>query len=417
MELVFRIRPERTDKKGRSAITIDIHWAGGRLQLATGEKVQPIHWQPTKSKRVNTKEPDSAKLNLALDSLQTRITKLFTLAEASGQPESSVSANDLRGAVSNSTVPIEVSVVEAPRHDLVSLHAQWKRENAGLAAHTLRRYDQVISHLEKFRAGLTVHQLTRQLVTDYQVHLQQLGLADSTFLNHVKFLREAYRTAGLAAPNYLKFRAPEARPVALRAEEFLQLVHHKFTPSQQGLADERDTFVLQTLVLLRDSDLRRLRPAYVRPLLLQGYAEPVPVVEMPQKKTDEEVAVPLPPLGAAIWEKYAGRLPLVAQQNRNERLKHMAAVVGLNREFVSVRWVGGEMHETATPLSAVMTTHVARHTGADLLLIGSHGDRNLVEVALGHTRYTYGRDSIVRYGPSILDAWMRVLGAICSHEC
>ena len=49
------------------------------------------------------------------------------------------------------------------------LHLKWQQENAGLTAKPLRRYVQVMTHLENFRAGLTVGQLTRKLVADYQV--------------------------------------------------------------------------------------------------------------------------------------------------------------------------------------------------------------------------------------------------------
>lgn len=73
----------------------------------------------------------------------------------------------------------------------------------------------------------------------------------------------------------------------------------------------------------------------------------------------------------------------MAQQNRNTRMKDMAAV-GPTREVMRIRWVNEKPHETPLPLCQALTSHAARHTGADLVLAGLGGDRNLGEIALGH---------------------------------
>jgi len=56
----------------------------------------------------------------------------------------------------------------------------------------------------------------------------------------------------------------------------------------------------------------------------------------------------------------------------------------------------------------VVTTHAARHTGT--LMLGSDGDTNLKEKALGHAGI-YDHDAPERYGPALLKAWKMVLGA------
>jgi hypothetical protein len=76
-----------------------------------------------------------------------------------------------------------------------------------------------------------------------------------------------------------------------------------------------------------------------------------------------------------------------------------------------VHYVQGVPSEQVLPLHKVITTHTARHTGADMLMLGSGGDSNLKEKALGHAG-VYGHDALERYGPALLDAWHRVLGAV-----
>jgi integrase len=415
MELVYRIRPERLDRHGRATVTADLHWGSQRLQLSTGVKVLPINWQPTKKQQVNTREADANGKNLVLTRFSEKIGKLFTLATGQDRDEATITADEVRAAAKPQPDTTSASTELPPTaQTLTALHLKWQQENALSGGKPSRRHVQVAGHLARFKPDLTLGQLTRKLVADYRHYTQQQGVADSTFRNHVKWLREAFRTAGLNPPKWLAYQAPESHPLALTAEEFRRLVQHAFTPSQRPLSDERDVFVLQTLLLLRDSDMRRLRPGYVREMgVLLGQA-PVLVASMPQKKTREPFMLPFCELAAQLWRAHPTGMPVVAQQNRNTRMKDMAAAVGLTREVMKVRWVNEQPHETPMPLCQALTSHAARHTGADLILAGSGGDRNLVEIALGHVNHVYGHDSIYRYGPQLLQAWDQVLDGMTS---
>ncbi|MGI4835962.1 MAG: hypothetical protein ACRYFK_21115 [Janthinobacterium lividum] len=162
------------------------------------------------------------------------------------------------------------------------------------------------------------------------------------------------------------------------------------------------------LLLLRDVDLRQLRPHHVGPHDLPGHG-PTLCLELFQQKTSEPV--PLPPAAATIWQRCEGQLRLPTQQERNRRLKLLGQAVGLNREFVEVAFSGKQRVEQVQPLWQVLTTHTARHTGAALLVLVSEGDQTLKEIALGHVSASvYGYDTLERYGPRLLEAWQVGLG-------
>jgi integrase len=99
-----------------------------------------------------------------------------------------------------------------------------------------------------------------------------------------------------------------------------------------------------------------------------------------------------------------------AQQYRNRHSKQLMERVGLMRDFVRVRFVQGVPVEEVLPLWKVVTTHTARHTGADMIMLGSGGNSSLKEKALGHAA-VYGHDALERCGPALLEAWQNVLGA------
>jgi integrase len=223
---------------------------------------------------------------------------------------------------------------------------------------------------------------------------------------HYKFLHECYRLAELPQPRWLgKFTA---RSHTLRQAEVQALLTAKL-PAH--LVQEHDAFLLQLLLLLRDVDLRALKPHHVSAHDLPTYG-PTLCVELYQQKTGEPVLIPLPFTAAAIWQRCEGQLRLPTQQERNRRLKLLGQAVGLSREFVEVGFSGKTRTEQVQPLWQVITIHTARHTGAALLVLGSEGDQTLKEIALGHVSASvYGYE----YLGALRAAAARGLGGGAGH--
>lgn len=423
MELHFRQRLDRPDKQGRAGIFADLHWAGGnRWKMPTGVKVLPAHWQPTKSKRIHTSAENSSALNLRLNRLLTAVQGVFTTAEGAGRAEASVTQAELEAAVQavaagrqrrtkEETVEAQAVASEflpasAPWADF---YARWLAENEQLLADSYTRmYRQVVGGLAEFDPRLRLATLTKERLAQYVGWLFAQGKRDSTVQRHYSFLRECHRLAGKPVPKWLgKVTVRYGRSPTLRRSEVLALAAAELPPD---LAEERDAFLLQLYLLLRDVDLRALKPHHVSAHEMPGRGA-LPCVELYQQKTSEPVLIPLPPVAAGIWQRYEGRLPLPSQQERNRRLKLLGQAVGLTREFVEVAFAGKERREEVLPLWQVLTTHTARHSGAALLVIGSEGDQTLKEIALGHVSASvYGYDTLERYGPRLLEAWEVALG-------
>ncbi|MFD1873876.1 phage integrase SAM-like domain-containing protein [Hymenobacter bucti] len=430
MELIFRQRLDRPDKLGRAAIFGDLHWAGGhRWKMPTGVKVLPAHWQPTKTKRIHTSAENSAQLNLRLTRLLTAVQGVFTTAEGQGKPEASVTQAELEAALAAvgagsqrraKQVQAEaIAAADAPMKDTApwaEFEVRWRAENEHLLADSyLRMYRQVVSSLTEFDPKLRLATLTRERLAQYVAWLFADGKRESTVQRHYIFLRECQRMAGRVVPKWLgKFTVRQGRSPALRRVEVLALAAATDLPTD--LLAERDAFLLQLLLLLRDVDLRALKPHHVSAHDLPGHG-PTLCVELYQQKTSEPVLVPLPPAAAAIWQRYGGQLNLPTQQERNRRLKVLGQAVGLEREFVEVIFAGKNRSEQVHPMWQVLTTHTARHSGAGLLVLGSEGDQTLKEIALGHVSASvYGYDTLERYGPRLLDAWAAALGSLAVAE-
>jgi integrase len=421
MELIFRQRLDRPDKAGRAAIFGDLHWAGGnRWKMPTGVTVLPTHWQPNKAKRIHTSAPDANALNLRLGRLLTAVQGVFLKAEADRRPESDVTVAELQealreaGAGSRRAVaappppPVDPNAPLPDTTTWAAFNERYKRDNTGrLSESALKSFNQVVSRLEAFDASFRIGALTRERLTQYTSWLYDLGYKDNTVSKDYWFLRECCQFTGRLAPKWLVMqKVRQGKAVGLQRAEVLQLAAAPLPPH---LDRDRNVFLFQILLLLRDSDVRALKPHHVVTRELPSYG-PTLCIELYQQKTGEPILVPLPPLAVTIWQHYNGRLPVLSNGHRNAAIRQAAEVAGLTREVVTVAFSGNTKHETVLPVWNALTTHSARHTGASLLTWASDGDQTLKELALGHvSESVYGSDTVERYGPRLLDAWQKIL--------
>lgn len=88
------------------------------------------------------------------------------------------------------------------------------------------------------------------------------------------------------------------RPPVLRQAEVLAILAAELSAG----VNQKHNALLQFYLLLRDSDLRQLRPHHISTPRAAGPRR----VERQQQKTSKMVLMPLPSLAAAIWQHYNG---------------------------------------------------------------------------------------------------------------
>jgi hypothetical protein len=241
MEYTFRQVLSRPDKDGRCRIVLDVTWEGKRQKMPTGVSCLPAHFQPKAKRVVSPKDPRAAIYNAKLAALVGKVEKAQLHAAANDET--------FVPPAKPKRVKVEAPKLITP----ADFHAVWLAENSHLSTSGARRYKQVIAHLEAFRADWPITTLTRKEYLDYMAHVAGLGLVDSTTVKHVKFLRECFRLAGLTVPSWLKMQVRYGRSPALQAAELRQFISLPLF-EQPALEQEREMFLLQTLLLLRDSE-------------------------------------------------------------------------------------------------------------------------------------------------------------------
>jgi hypothetical protein len=300
MQYTFRQLTSRPDSQGRCRVLLDVTWENQREKLPTGVSCQPDNFRPTApagKPLVAKAEPGSANLNTRLLGLVADLTDLFNKADAHRQP---VPREQVLALVAKPVAPSATPEPAAvPDPLLTDLLQQWEAEHPQSSADGRRRWRQVAGHLEAYHPGLRISQLTKPFYLGYLNYLHGEELSDSTIGKNISFLRACLRIAEKHIPTWLTVKVRQGRPVSLRREELLTLLAYR--PTLPSLIQEQQRVAFQSQLLLRDSDLRRLQPHHVTEQELPGLGK-VLVLEFYQKKTGDEVPLPLPPLAAVVWQ-------------------------------------------------------------------------------------------------------------------
>jgi hypothetical protein len=202
-------------------------------------------------------------------------SRIFTAAEGAGKFEADVTQEDILAAVAavgagkqrrakepEAPAPDPTTAAGGPMPATASwadFETRWRAENEQVLTESyLRAAKQVATGLSTFDPALRLASLTKERLAQYVAWLFAQGKRDSTVQRHYKFLRECYRLAELPVPRWLgKFTARYGRSPTLRQAEVRALLLAELLTD---LAQERDAFLLQLLLLLRHVDLRQLKP-------------------------------------------------------------------------------------------------------------------------------------------------------------
>jgi len=235
------------------------------------------------------------------------------------------------------------------------------REGKNIAPETLRQRTSVINNLDSFFDG-TIKDITDNWVIVYHEHLLKTMKPESTGKNH-KFMKRLFKKAQqeklIDFDPYNGFRIPEARKrtIFLTTEELNKVRNYQGVPR---LVKIRDIFLFQCLTGVAYSDMQALT---VNDLHQSGE---VAYISAKRKKTDQQFLIPLLPEAIQIIEKYndgVNLFPNISNQKMNAYLHEIETICQLNKP---------------------LTTHVARHTFATLML-GKGMPLESVSHILGHS--------------------------------
>jgi integrase len=212
---------------------------------------------------------------------------------------------------------------------------------------------------------LNFDDITIDLYDQFLIYFNKKSYSPNTIGRHIKTLKVIMRNArdeGLHHNNEIdrkKFRSIKVpvQNIYLSETELGKLYELDLSDKTEwDLA--RDVFLIGCYTAQRFSDYSRIRKENLREL-----NDGTKVIDLIQKKTGEQVLIPIRPELMKLLEKYDFNLPKTFEQKVNKRIKDVGEKAKIVEPVVQEVIRGGLKVTSEIPKNKLIKTHTARRTG------------------------------------------------------
>lgn len=357
----------RTDRNGKSPITMTIGANGERAEFQTGKKIEPENWDNGKQ-QAKGKTTEAKLLNTYLSQLRNKVyLKEIELMQRGFL----ITARLLRDAVVDKVEALN----EKTLFQVFSEHneEQGKMIGKGISksTHWLSEYTYRLlkEHVEQKykRSDLYLRELNIGFIQAFHTFLRtDKGMAQNSSTKHLKLLKKIINVA--VANSYMTFNPfmtykVEREPVEIDFldEEELRRIINFDTPLPR-LERAKDMFLFGCFTGLSYIDIKTLAPEHFE----RDGAGRI-WIKKRRVKTGVLSRIPLLPIAKMILDKYRGGeklLPIQDPADVNKYLKDIAILCNINKRI---------------------TFHTSRHTFASTVTLANNISLEVVSKMLGHT--------------------------------
>lgn len=357
----------RTDKNGKSPITMTIGANGERAEFQTGKKIEPENWDNGKQ-QAKGKTTEAKLLNTYLSQLRNKVyLKEIELMQRGFL----ITARLLRDAVVDKVEALN----EKTLFQVFSEHneEQGKMIGKGISksTHWLSEYTYRLlkEHVEQKykRSDLYLRELNIGFIQAFHTFLRtDKGMAQNSSTKHLKLLKKIINVA--VANSYMTFNPfmtykVEREPVEIDFldEEELRRIINFDTPLPR-LERAKDMFLFGCFTGLSYIDIKTLAPEHFE----KDGAGRI-WIKKRRVKTGVLSRIPLLPIAKMILDKYRDGeklLPIQDPADVNKYLKDIAILCNINKRI---------------------TFHTSRHTFASTVTLANNISLEVVSKMLGHT--------------------------------
>jgi integrase len=357
----------RTDRNGKSPITMTIGANGERAEFQTGKKIEPENWDNGKQ-QAKGKTTEAKLLNTYLSQLRNKVyLKEIELMQRGFL----ITARLLRDAVVDKVEALN----EKTLFQVFSEHneEQGKMIGKGISksTHWLSEYTYRLlkEHVEQKykRSDLYLRELNIGFIQAFHTFLRtDKGMAQNSSTKHLKLLKKIINVA--VANSYMTFNPfmtykVEREPVEIDFldEEELRRIINFDTPLPR-LERAKDMFLFGCFTGLSYIDIKTLAPEH-----FESDGAGRIWIKKRRVKTGVLSRIPLLPIAKMILDKYRDGeklLPIQDPADVNKYLKDIAILCNINKRI---------------------TFHTSRHTFASTVTLANNISLEVVSKMLGHT--------------------------------
>lgn len=379
-------------------IRMRVIFAGKRIELTTGYRIDVAKWDSTKERvkngTTNKLDQSASEINSDLLRYYTEMQEVFKEFEVQNTiptPE------QVKGAFNTRLNPIkEVEIKpDIPVVDFKMAFNEFVKECGKQNNWTNSTYDKfsaVKNHLKSFKSDLTFEYFDENGLNNYVDFLRTTkDMRNSTIGKQLGFLKwflrwsfkKGYNTNSAYDTFNPKLKNTSKKVIFLTWNELTKLREYQIPSQKQYLERVRDVFLFCCFTGLRYSDVFNLRRSDIK----ENH------IEITTVKTADSLIIELNNHSKAIIEKYKDIafqdqkvLPVISNQRMNTYLKELAELAEINEPVRETYYKGNERIDVVTPKYSLLGTHAARRTFiCNALSLGIPA--NVVMKWTGHSDY------------------------------
>jgi site-specific recombinase XerD len=369
--VLFIIKKSKCLKNGEAPICMRITVQGQMAEVMVKRSISIRLWNQAKECSTGKNHWDR-ELNHYLETVKAKVYQIHRELEIDGR---AVTANAIKdryyGKDENCRTLVEV----------YNEHNKKCRALIGIdfTKSTVEKFDTSLSHLQEYlkysygKDNILLNEVNAKFIQDFDFYLKTVRKCQqNSSLKHLKNLKKVIRIA--LANDWIRkdpffgiqFKHEETNIEFLSHEELEALIHKEF--SIQRLEQVRDIFVFCCFSGLAFVDVQQLTPNH-----LVKDNNGAMWIRKSRQKTGNMCNIPVLSVAQRLIEKYQDHpdcirkgviLPVISNQKMNAYLKEIADLCGINKK---------------------LTTHVARHTCATVVMLANQVSMENVAKILGHS--------------------------------
>ncbi len=368
LSVLFYIRRNKVDKKGRVPIYMRITYDGKRAEVSTMRKVELSKWN-SNGNIVNGTSSEAKLINRNLDIMRNRVHEIHQkLLDRKENINVSMIKNIYLGNTDNTPTILEMFKEHNCRME--------KLIGKDFSFRTLQRYKTTKKHLGAFISSYfkvndyPVKDIDTKFINAFIYYLKtELDHSHNSALKYLAYLKKIVRVAFSNGwiekdPFYnFKLKVQTIEREFLTKEEIIKIMEKDFTIPR--IENVRDIFIFSCFTGLAYSDVEKLTLGDI----IKGIDGNL-WIKIKRTKTKTTSSIPLLPVAQKLVEKYQrsenpnGKLlPVYSNQRMNSYLKEIADRCEIYKN---------------------LTFHMARHTFATTVTLSNGVPIESVSKMLGH---------------------------------
>ena len=406
----FKLKKATADQA--TAINLKLYYKKERFFYGIGESIMPVLWdfdtmRPIKSRHHIKKAAASnpaikiqlQNINTLLNDYAKETRRLFAYWEQ----QNTKPTNELFKAALDIKFKAEKVAAAKPKKEKLTLNRFITQfieeiENGKRLTPKGKKYEMgTVKNYLNFKTEFNAFQKLHFVVIDFDnvdmnfyrdflAHFNTKNYSPNTIGRHIKHLK-AIMTAAFSLNLHANLQYKQSGFTAMQVEspaiylnerEILLLENVDLSNRLRSWGEARDIFLAGYYVAQRFSDYSRLNYSHVKETGKGNI-----VINLIQKKTGMEVIIPLRPKLKALLDKYGGKLPKLAEQTLNEKIKLVGELAGINSLELNEVIRGGLKVKTQVPKYKFIQTHTARRSGATNMYLAGMSLNDIMKIT-GH---------------------------------